>query len=278
MNQYKKSRLIVISSLLVLVSVSLLFLTINQNSSLSGLKRVISQPVSFLNRYLALPVQVLSEKEEAIEHLLQTYQENQELKKTIAQLENIEAELDSLKKENASLRNSLSIQEEYDTKQSYPALVTSRVPASWTEQVIINLGEEDGIRKDMLVMANNGLVGSIKEVHETSSVVKLLSNADRFTKIPVKIQTNSGSIYGILSGYDMDNQAFIVSQLNSIVDIPIDSKVVTSDLSGKTPSNLQIGQVLSVETTTSNLNRTLYVKPATDFSNLYSVVVMGETE
>lgn len=276
MNRYKKSRLVVVVSLLVLLALSLLFLTVSKDRSIPQVEEGVAKVISSLHRFTATPMRFLSKKQLTLEELLMTYQENQELKETLARLENAEVERDALKDENASLRESLAIQGTYGDKVLYPSLVLTRVPATWTDQLIIHLGQVDGVTKDMLVMANGGLVGRIEEVEETSSVVKLLSNADEFTKIPVKIQTSSGAIYGILSGYDMDTQAFLVDQLNSTEAIPASSKVVTSDLAGRTPSNLAIGEVLSVETSSSNLNRTLYVKPAADFSNLYSVVVVGE--
>lgn len=278
MNRYKKSRLVVVTSLLVLVSVSLLFVTVGKGYSSSQVEEGIASTVSDVHRLIATPMRFLSEKQLALEELLVTYQENQELKATLARLENAEAERDALKNENASLRESLAIQGTYGDKVLHPALVLTRVPTTWTDQLMIDLGEKDGITKDMLVMANAGLIGRLEEVRETTSTVKLLSNADEFTKIPVKIHSSSGDIYGILSGYDMDTHAFLVSQLNSTEAIPVGSKVVTSDLAGRTPSNLAIGEVLSVETTVGNLNRILYIKPAADFSNLHSVVVVGENK
>lgn len=278
MNRYRKSRLVLVTSFVAILSLSLLFLTARRGISFVPFEEMLAQPISSVQRFLAVPMRFLSEKEDTVEDLLETYKENQELKATIARLENVELERSALENENASLRESLAIQGTYQDKVSYPALVMTRVPASWSEQLIINRGSEDGITEDMLVMANGGLIGRVYEVREMDTVVKLLSNADDFTKIPVKIQTATGNVYGILSGYDMDTATFIVTQLNSTADIPADSKVVTSDLSGRTPSHLHIGMVQSVETSASNLNRTLFVKPAADFSNLYSVVVMGERE
>ena len=89
------------------------------------------------------------------------------------------------------------------------------------------------------------------------------------------VVVDSTDIYGILSGYDTDSNSFIVNQLNSVADIPVGANVVTSDLAGATPANIHIGKVSAVKSSTNDFNRELFVEPTTDFSNLYSVLVVG---
>ncbi|HFR3883720.1 TPA: rod shape-determining protein MreC, partial [Streptococcus suis] len=98
-----------------------------------------------------------------------------------------------------------------------------------------------------------------------------------FTKLPVKISVDSKEIYGILSGYDADTNSFIINQLNSADEIAVGSNVVTSDLAGATSANIQIGKVLSVKSNSNSLNREVYVEPTASFSNIYSVLVVGQT-
>ncbi len=142
--------------------------------------------------------------------------------------------------------------------------------------MIIDAGTEQGVVENMLVVANGGLAGIVTNVEFSSSNVKLLTNSDEFTKIPVKISTQSGDIYGILSGYDSDSNSFVVNQLNSMDEIKIDSNVVTSNLAGTTPANIQVGKVKSISSTSNNLNREVLIEPTTDFSEIYSVLLVEE--
>ena len=48
------------------------------------------------------------------------------------------------------------------------------------------------------------------------------------------------------------------------------SSVVTSDLDGGTPSNIPVGKVSSVRTSSSNLNRELFIQPSANFSNIWN--------
>ena len=74
-------------------------------------------------------------------------------------------------------------------------------------------GTSDNVTDAMVVVANGGLVGSVSETSSQSSLVSLLTNEENSTKISVRIQTKSGPVYGIITGYDEKNSAYIISQL-----------------------------------------------------------------
>lgn len=275
MNQFKKSRLIVVSSVVILLSLSLLFLTVKKGLLLKSSNDA-TGALSFVNRFLSRPVNFLAEKKDNLQDLVDTYRENQELKRTLSSLESKSEENISLKSENASLRENLNMVEAYPDKKLLSATVSLRTPASWSDQLVIDLGTNQGVNEKMLVMANGGLVGIVDAANSSSSKVRLLSSSDGIIKIPVKISTAKSNIYGILSGYDTESNSLIIDQLNSVDDIPRGSNVVTSDLAGNTASNLQVGKVATVKTSSSNLKRQLYVTPTANFSNIYAVMVVGE--
>lgn len=276
MNRYKKSRLVVVVSVLSLLSSSLLFLTAYQGLKIPFVTDAVEGSLSLVETVISKPVQFLSEQKDGLSDLVATYKENQELKQTIAELQDTAAENASLKDENESLRQSLEVKENYADKKIVSALVSVRTPNAWNQEIFLNIGQKDGVTSDMLVVANGGLIGVVDTLEESSTAVKLLTNSDDFSKIAVKISTGSSDVYGILTGYDTDSHSFIVNQLNSNEEIPAGSNVVTSDLAGGVPSNIQIGKVASVKTSSSNLNRELYVEPTADFSNIYSVTVIGQ--
>lgn len=275
MNRYKKSRLVVVASLILLLSFSLLFLTVGKSGLFGGADKQVADELSVVDRFFSEPTHFLSQQQEGLGALLNAYKENQELKRTLVLLENQLLEKETLEQENQSLRENMGLVEAYKDKHLIPAMVTVRLPVSWTNQLILGGGTKQGIQAGMLVLANGGLVGVIDESEEESARVILLTNADDFTKIPVKISSGNQTIYGILSGYDVDTDAFIVRQLNSLDAIAEGSNVVTSDLAGGTPSNLQIGTVLSVRQKSGSLDRELFIKPSASFSNLHSVLVVG---
>lgn len=272
----KLSKLIIAFFVFLILSFSLLFVTTSGSHDIPFLSSIVSGVMTPIEKFFSPTVSFITAQRTKIEDLFSTFNENQELKQSIASLENISEDNETLRLENESLRKDLGIVASFPEKSFLSSFVLVRNPVSWTEQLIIDAGTEQGVVENMLVVANGGLAGIVTNVESSSANVKLLTNSDEFTKIPVKISTQSGDIYGILSGYDSDSNSFVVNQLNSMDEIKIDSNVVTSDLAGTTPANIQVGKVKSISSTSNNLNREVLIEPTTDFSEIYSVLLVEE--
>ncbi|MFM0622236.1 rod shape-determining protein MreC [Streptococcus suis] len=273
----KFSKLVVVVSIFLLLSFSLLFVTFSKGLQVPYLNNIVRVVVTPIQSVISVPTRFFSEQKDVLTDLMNAYEENKQLKEAIRSLEGMAAENTSLKEENASLRSSLGVVSDFPEKQLIPGSVLVRTPSSWSEHISINIGETSGVTSNALVVANGGLVGIVSSLSSDSAVVTLFTNSDEFTKLPVKISVNSKEIYGILSGYDADTNSFIINQLNSADEIAVGSNVVTSDLAGSTPANVQIGKVLSVKSNSNSLNREVYVEPTASFSNIYSVLVVGQT-
>ncbi|HEM4974793.1 rod shape-determining protein MreC [Streptococcus suis] len=273
----KFSKLVVVVSIFLLLSFSLLFVTFSKGLQVPYLNNLISVVMSPIQSVISVPTRFFSEQKDVLTDLMNAYEENKQLKEAIMSLEGMAAENTSLKEENASLRSSLGVVSDFPEKQLIPGSVLVRTPSSWSEHISINIGETSGVTSNALVVANGGLVGIVSSLSSDSAVVTLFTNSDEFTKLPVKISVDSKEIYGILSGYDADTNSFIINQLNSADEIAVGSNVVTSDLAGATPANVQIGKVVSVKSNSNSLNREVYVEPTASFSNIYSVLVVGQT-
>ncbi|WP_105142733.1 rod shape-determining protein MreC [Streptococcus suis] len=273
----KFSKLVVVVSIFLLLSFSLLFVTFSKGLQVPYLNNIVRVVVTPIQSVISVPTRFFSEQKDVLTDLMNAYEENKQLKETIMSLEGMAAENTSLKEENASLRSSLGVVPDFPEKQLIPGSVLVRTPSSWSEHISINIGETSGVTYNALVVANGGLVGIVSSLSSDSAVVTLFTNSDEFTKLPVKISVDSKEIYGILSGYDADTNSFIINQLNSADEIAVGSNVVTSDLAGATPANVQIGKVLSVKSNSNSLNREVYVEPTASFSNIYSVLVVGQT-
>ncbi|MFI3102466.1 rod shape-determining protein MreC [Streptococcus suis] len=273
----KFSKLVVVVSIFLLLSFSLLFVTFSKGLQVPYLNNIVRVVVTPIQAVISVPTRFFSEQKDVLTDLMNAYEENKQLKEAIMSLEGMAAENTSLKEENASLRSSLGVVSDFPEKQLIPGSVLVRTPSSWSEHISINIGETSGVTSNALVVANGGLVGIVSSLSSDSAVVTLFTNSDEFTKLPVKISVDSKEIYGILSGYDADTNSFIINQLNSADEIAVGSNVVTSDLAGATSANIQIGKVLSVKSNSNSLNREVYVEPTASFSNIYSVLVVGQT-
>ncbi|HFU3800247.1 TPA: rod shape-determining protein MreC [Streptococcus suis] len=273
---FKFYKYIIAVFLFFFVSISLLFATYSNSDSSSFVDSSVRFFINPIQRVLSAPVVYISSQVDLIDDLFASYSENRELKSISLEFDTLNAENDSLKKENESLKANLELSTSHPDIDFSVGEVLVRTPSLWTKELIINIGESSNISKNSLVLSNGGVIGTVSTVSTDSAVIKLITNSDDFTKIPVKIGLGDNVVYGILSGYDLDSNTFIISQLNSTSAIETGSSVVTSDLAGTLPANLKIGEVSSVKESNDSLNREVYIKPAANFSNIYSVSVVKQ--
>lgn len=271
---FKFYKYIIAIFLFFFVSISLLFATYSNSDSSSFVDSSVRFFINPIQRVLSAPVVYISSQVDLIDDLFASYSENRELKRISLEFDTLNAENDSLKKENESLKANLELSTSHPDIDFSVGEVLVRTPSLWTKELIINIGESSNISKNNLVLSNGGVIGTVSTVSTDSAVIKLITNSDDFTKIPVKIGSGDNVVYGILSGYDLDSNTFIINQLNSTSAIETGSSVVTSDLAGTLPANLKIGEVSSVKESNDSLNREVYIKPAANFSNIYSVSVV----
>lgn len=272
----KFSKVIVVFSTFLVLSFFFLFITITGKVNLSNFKNGVNSLVSPFQNVMSIPTRFFSEQKQVVTDLLSTYEDNVELRQSIQLLEAQSVENSTLKAENASLRSSLGLSSSFSEKQYTPASVLERYPSAWSMKLSINIGENSGISMDDFVISNGGLIGVVSSVSSNSSEVTLLTNANDFKKIPVKFTSDSGGVYGILSSFDSDSNSFVVNQLSSSDEISVGSEVVSSDLAGASPANVLIGVVKSVKDSSNKLNREVYIEPSANFSNIYSVLVVGK--
>ncbi|KXT77268.1 rod shape-determining protein MreC [Streptococcus sp. DD13] len=269
------SRLIIIVSVFLVFSFSMLFLTVNKGFSIPVINNIVHQSISFISRPFSVSNRWISSNIQSVSDLTKAYRENISLKNSLSALENQEAELATLKSENENLKSNLEFKKGQPTVDFSAATVIDRTSNAWLDELTIDMGSQEDVKENGLVVANNGVIGYIDQVFSTSSTVRLFSNSNQTGfKLSVKLLSKDSTVvYGILSGYDSDLKAFIVSQLNSD-SVQVGNQVVTSDLDSKITANLAVGQVMKVEKNANDMSSTVYVKPQADLSTIYSVLVV----
>lgn len=270
MKKFKKSRLIVMIIVLILTASALLLSTYS-----TWFVNGTSNALSLVDNVLSKPFHLLTDVKSDLEHLVNTYHENEELKATLNEIDSASNEVSDLKEENAQLREMLDMKNSIKSDVKLSADVIARTPASWFNELTVNVGSENKVASTMLVVANGGLIGSVDQVNEHSSRISLLTNKKNNENISVRIQSGSKTIYGIIVGYDEKKSAFIVSQLNTSDEIKEDSKVVTSGLGSYPVANISVGKVSSVASSSDYLTKEVYIKPSADFSDIRVVTLVG---
>ncbi|MCW5875856.1 MAG: rod shape-determining protein MreC [Anaerolineales bacterium] len=146
--------------------------------------------------------------------------------------------------------------------------VIGRDPSPFLHYIIINRGSDDGIRRGMPVVAQQGLVGRVAQVTANASRVELITDPGSL----VSIQTQPSEVDGVVSGS--------ITGALSIDLIPLDAAmqagdlVFTSGIGGLYPSDIFIGQVSNVRQEAQALFQVASVQPVVDFTRLEIVLVI----
>jgi rod shape-determining protein MreC len=185
--------------------------------------------------------------------------ENAKLKAEIS--ENNECET-----ENESLRKQLEVDssQDWDLKKSR-ILGIDRNGTS--EHVVIDLGSEDGIEKGDVVVIGNILLGEIRDVYETSSRVRLISNQNS-NVIALDQETRAkGLVHGSLDG-------LVMEEILENEEINIGDTVITWQ--DEIPEGLVIGEIREVEDNPTASTQTAYIDPGFSLEDLDFVFVITD--
>ncbi|WP_426569522.1 rod shape-determining protein MreC [Streptomyces canus] len=141
---------------------------------------------------------------------------------------------------------------------------------SWT--VTIDVGANDGIRRDMTVLNGDGLVGRVTTVGPNTATVLLASDPD-FT---VGTRMEASDELGFASG--QGDRPLRVELLNGKAEVKKGDRLVTFGSQADKPfvPGVPVGVVSRVDPSGGDLTRTLYVTPYVSFTKLDIVGVVVE--
>lgn len=195
-----------------------------------------------------------------------TIQMNGETIKLEAKNKLLEIEIKELQK----LLDLETLIHDYTYKNTF---VIARDIGNWNHEVMINIGENEDVKENMAVISNDGLIGFVREVHQRTSCVELLTN-HKINAFPVMIFNEENTIYGLFDGYDVNLKMYRMLLLETIPDIKIGSSVVTSCYSKMTPIGIPIGEV--EEVVSSGTSTYVYIKPYVKYNDINYLSVVFE--
>ena len=267
-----KKLIILLVSVIFLVALIGFSLRDRHNATLP--EQIIKDTVGFAQSIFAKPTNYITGIFSNIDSLLNTYEENQRLKMRLEDFAVLQAEVSTLKAENASLRDLTSIEDSLRDFDPIQATVIARNPDQWEEKIILNKGTADGVEKNMAVMTSRGLIGKIVIATPYTAEVELLyTNNENYRVSAIVLGKNNEEIHGLVEGYDVDRNELLLKRVDSKINLEVGSKVLSSGLGGVFPKGILIGEITEVTTDDFGLTKMAYVKPAADYSMLENVII-----
>ncbi len=199
--------------------------------------------------------------------LVHLREKNEELSRRVVELERQNAELAEMAIANERLRRLLDFKEKIP-KPTLPAELIGEDASSWFQTITINQGKIDGVRKGMVVVAAEGLVGHV--IHTSRDVSKVLLITDYNSSVDAIGQVSRAR--GIVQG--KEGNRCDLNYVSRRDDVAMGERVITSGLGGRFPKGLIVGTVSTVEKNPYGVFQKVEVTPAVDFRKLEEVFVI----
>jgi rod shape-determining protein MreC len=250
----------------VLASAGIVALAIS--GYLTPVIRLLTDPLVAAQTWIAQRYIAFQEFTTAPSDLARLRQQITELEAENSRLQFQVIELQQQVQEAAILSTLVDYARSRSENRSIGAAVIGFDTSPFLRYVLINRGSDDGLRRGMPVVTNQGLVGQIAAVTANAARVQLIT--DPFSNINVRLQ--QADVEAVLVG--MVTGEVELQMVPQSANMQTGELIVTSGLGGNYPPNLVIGQVTSVRRRDFDLFQTAAVQPAVDFSELEIVLVI----
>ena len=217
----------------------------------------------------------LSSRYIAVYQLLNTSQDENELRARNIQLENEVAQLQS---QIISLQQQISDSQGLEALLGYAsknpqyqpmaASVIGRDPSPFLHYIIIDQGSDSGVRKGMPVITQAGLVGRIDSVTAGAARVQLITDPGAIVNVKLQSQKIDAQLVGSITG------ELILEMVPQDVSLQTGGVILTSGLGGSYPKDILIGQVISIRKLENDLFQSATVQSIVDFSQLQAVLII----
>lgn len=252
---------------LFFVSFILMTFSVRQQGSTTLMERGLLSAVGLVAETAAVPKHWLRSFWNQYLYLVGVQAENERLNKKLGSLQNLTVRALELEKQTGRLERLLSAAK----KTSAPvklAQVVAREFGPKTHTMIINMGHADGVRRNMPVLNEDGVVGRIFRVGRGVSQVLLLT--DFRSAVDVIVQRSRAS--GVFSITPRGSAE--LKYLTAQGDVRKGDLLISSGLGGVYPKGLAVAQVLSVSPGGENLFRKITAKPLVNFQQIEEVLVL----
>lgn len=251
--------LIVAGVLALALSGSLGFVSIGFNAFLVSTQTWISTRFVAIQDFLTVPRDVAALR-----------QRNAELEAEVARLQAQVVQLQSQVADTQALAALVNFSRSNPESAYTAATVIGRDPSPFLRYIIIDKGSNQGLRRGMPVVTDQGLVGRVDAVISSAARVQLITDPTSAVNVRLERADREAVLTGTLAG------DLTLDLLPQDVNLELGDVVLTSGLGGSYPPDLIIGQVINVRRRDSDLFQQAFIQPVVDFAQLKIVLVITD--
>lgn len=229
--------------------------------------RVIVGLTSPIQATISWSLEKLASSFENYVYLWHTHKDNLALLEENRKLLNSIANLRETQQENIRLRKLLHFEEKFNIQSVVARVIATGVSTEY-RSIRINRGENSGIKRNMAVVTEEGIVGRIlRTTKNTSDIVTIL---DPLSAIDAIVERSRAR--GIVEG--LTDDACQLKYALRTDDIQPGDILISSGLGGVFPKGIAAGTVSRVNRKTYGITQEVEVRPSVDFSKLEEVLVV----
>ena len=271
-NKFKK---IIIIIVLFAFLLGISSYTIDDNKDLNFFEKTIKDTTTFIQKIFYAPIKFVSNELEVFNEKKDLYKKYSKLKDKVEKTDLYYAQIEELQKEVTELKSILDLNATLSEYTYINATVVNRNIGYWYNNLTIDKGSKNGVKKGDAVITNSGLIGKITSVSNFSSTVKLLTSDEISNKISIKIKSNKEYLYGLLIGYDKEYNVYKIEGITNSDKIKEGDLVTTTGLTDYFPSGIIIGKVSKIVKDEYDLDSIVEVNPSVNFEDISIVTVLN---
>ncbi len=207
----------------------------------------------------------------SISNLRSAQTENDELK---TRVQNLEVELKSgedLRSENERLRNLLKLKDD-EKLNVLTAKIIGRDPSVWFDSSIVNRGSLDGVKVNMPVVTDGGLVGRVTAVSPLTAQVDLLSYNKSGVGAVVGQIADSNAL-GVVVGTS-STDTLEMKYVSGSVDVQVGQSVYTTGQDGIYPAGLKVGEIVEIRSGSATVPHRIFIRPSAGLGSMQEVAIL----
>lgn len=197
--------------------------------------------------------------------------ENDILKERVQVLEIEKSGKENLEAENERLRGLLKLKEasKYDV---LTAEVIGRDPSVWFDSSIINRGSLEGVKLNMPVVNDGGLIGRITAVSPVTAQFDLITR-DKSGVGAVVGEIGSSNVLGVVAGTSK-RDLVEMKYVSGSAEVQPGQIVYTTGQDGIYPPGLKIGEIVEVRSGSATVPHQIFIRPSAGINSIKEVGVL----
>jgi rod shape-determining protein MreC len=207
----------------------------------------------------------------SISNLRSAQTDNDLLKQRVQELELEIRGKDALTAENDRLRGLLNLKETSKYKV-LTARVIGRDPSIWFDSSIINRGSLDGVKLNMPVVSDGGLIGRVTAVSPLTAQIDLITR-DKSGVGGVIGEIGTSNVLGVVAGTSK-RDLVEMKYVSGSADVQPGQLVYTTGQDGIYPAGLKIGEIVEVRSGSATVPHQIYIRPSAAINSVKEVGVL----